>query len=524
MKTSRGLSFSVSGWGLTVGFPGVVLAVFEESGEGWREHGLAWKIDRGSQCTSGHRCTVQSQQLLGSLTDPLPEDHTADLAQEAQGIAALGLEHQRSGAWRLDRACIVELDQNLGGPPAVLEPEAVLPVLGKVPSPPTDLLHQAANDGLVEEAVGQTQRGRAGLLLPGMEPSFNRFESGQQVRRDVARLSLCGPSIAKAHAATIHQIEEELLLLGGVLLPSQPSEVLARKAARVSQPGHRPAAVEHGVDGVERPVLVEEDAVSEEIGPVEHHAGVVEVVEGVLPGDDASHLVAERAEFVEGESPMTPLLGLAFLVFASPVVEPAADLGATMANLERAVTVKQVAHGVSKVLCESAPPKVLLGTVEGFEETGAAQPCRRGAPVRDPIALALHDNHRTVVASERSHVVEPVGERLIAQGDTILEGFIPIFEMRGPQNHEDGAAAQEERMGAVVDVLPAEIPPVDLEDLLLVADPDTQLLPPDLHAVGRHDSLVERLAAETPAELGFADATIAEEDHLHLILGLGAKG
>src|SRR5688500_6256777 len=79
-------------------------------------------------------------------------------------------------------------------------------------------------------------------------------------------------------------------------------------------------------------------------------------------------------------------------------------------------------------------------------------------------------------------------------------------------------------MGAVVDVLPAEIPPADLDDLLLVAGRAAQLLPPDLHAVGGWDGLVERLAAETPAELGLADAAVAEEDHFHLVFGFGPQG
>jgi hypothetical protein len=169
---------------------------------------------------------------------------------------------------------------------------------------------------------------------------------------------------------------------------------------------------------------------------------MVEVVEGILPGDDASHLVAERAEFVEGERAMPPLLGLALLVLASPVVEPAADLGAPLADLERAVPIEQIAHGIAEVRFEGVPAQVLLGAVEGFEETGAVQPCRREAPVRDPIALALHNDHRAILADEGSHIVEPVGERLIAQGDAVLKGFVPIFEVRGPQDHEDGPVAQ----------------------------------------------------------------------------------
>jgi len=131
-----------------------------------------------------------------------------------------------------------------------------------------------------------------------MEATRDGFEPWQQVRRDIARLSPGGLSAAEAHAAALHQAEEELLLLDGVLLPGQQGEILAREAPRVSQPGCRPPAMEDGIDGIKRPVLVEDDAVGEEVRSVEHHACVVEVVEGVLPGHDVSDFVAERAERV----------------------------------------------------------------------------------------------------------------------------------------------------------------------------------------------------------------------------------
>src|SRR6185436_7926510 len=357
-----------------------------------------------------------------------------------------------------------------------------------------------------------------------LNPARDGFEPGQQVRRDVARLSLRGLSAGEAHAAALHQTEEERLLLDGVLLPDQPGEILAREAPRVSQPGYRPAAVENRVDGVERPCLVEDDAVGEEIRVVEHHAGVMEVVEGVLSGDDASDFVREPAELGEGESPMLPLLGRAVLVLAAPVVEPTAHFGAPLADLECAVPFEQVAHGVTEMGFEGLSPQIVLGAVgAAFEEPGTIRPRWIGAPVREPVALALHDDHRAAFAGESPHVVEPVGERLVAQGDAVLFVLVPVFELRSPEDQEDGAAAQEERMSAVIDVLSSEIPPVHLEDLFLASGPDTQLLPPDLHAMGGRLGLVERLAPEAPAELGLPDAAIAEQDHLHLVLGLGPK-
>src|SRR6185436_9124027 len=78
-------------------------------------------------------------------------------------------------------------------------------------------------------------------------------------------------------------------------------------------------------------------------------------------------------------------------------------------------------------------------------------------------------------------------------------------------------------MGAVVDILATKVPPVDLEDLVLASGRDGQLLPPDLHAMCGLDGLIERQASETSAELGLPDAAVAEEDHLHLVLGLGSE-
>src|SRR5436305_7147842 len=78
-------------------------------------------------------------------------------------------------------------------------------------------------------------------------------------------------------------------------------------------------------------------------------------------------------------------------------------------------------------------------------------------------------------------------------------------------------------MGAVVDVLPTEVPPVDLEDLILASRLKSQRLSPDLDAMGGLHGFVKRLAPETPAELSLPHAAIAEKDQFHLILHFGPK-
>src|SRR5262249_30846446 len=128
-----------------------------------------------------------------------------DLAQQSLRIATLGLQLQRSGARSLVRARVRKLDQKLGISPAILEPEAILPVLGKVSSLATDPAHQAADDRRMEEAVLQSQRKRDSLLLPSVEPALDGLESGQQVRRDIPLLSLACLSAGEAHTAALHE-------------------------------------------------------------------------------------------------------------------------------------------------------------------------------------------------------------------------------------------------------------------------------------------------------------------------------
>src|ERR1700720_994928 len=122
---------------------------------------------------------------------------------------------------------------------------------------------------------------------------------------------------------------------------------------------------------------------------------------------------------------------------------------------------------------ESLSPEILLGAIGGaLKEPEAFRPRRGGAPVRNSIALALNDDHRAT-AGESPPVIEPVGKWLVAQDDAVFGVFVAVFELGVPEDQEDGAAAQEESMGAVVDVLSAKVPPVDLEGLLLATCPNS---------------------------------------------------
>jgi hypothetical protein len=202
-----------------------------------------------------------------------------------------------------------------------------------------------------------------------MQSAFDDFECGQQVWRDVAGFSLGGFPAGEAHTAALHEAEEEPLLFWRVaLLPDHPVEIFAREAPRVSQPGYCPATVENSIDGVERPVLIKNDAAGEEVSSVEHDPRLVEVVDGVLPGENAFGFVAKGLELFEGERSMLSLLGLAILVLASPGIELAAYLGAPLADLHRAVFLQQVAKSVPKVALQGLSAKIFFRAVGAASE------------------------------------------------------------------------------------------------------------------------------------------------------------
>ena len=76
-------------------------------------------------------------------------------------------------------------------------------------------------------------------------------------------------------------------------------------------------------------------------------------------------------------------------------------------------------------------------------------------------------------------------------------------------------------MSAMINVLPAEVPPVDVKGLLFTASLDSQFISPNLNAMSGFDGLIEGLSPQAPAKLGLSDATIAKENHFYFVLGFG---
>ena len=106
------------------------------------------------------------------------------------------------------------------------------------------------------------------------------------------------------------------------------------------------------------------------------------------------------------------------------------------------------------------------------------------------------------------------------------------LRLRRPDQREDGARLQEQGVGAVVDVLPAEIP--DAAAPPLEPHPARrQWRRADLDAVrGRH-GVVIRLAAQPAAQLRLSDPAVAEDHELDVghfgfaggeVVEMGAQG
>ena len=94
-----------------------------------------------------------------------------------------------------------------------------------------------------------------------------------------------------------HQAEEETLCLIVVLSPDGHRQQRSREPSRLARDQtKRVATIEHRIDRVQSPRLVEDDPIGEQARPVEHHAQVVQVVEQAVRRSNASFSLAEGDE------------------------------------------------------------------------------------------------------------------------------------------------------------------------------------------------------------------------------------
>jgi len=128
------------------------------------------------------------------------------------------------------------------------------------------------------------------------------------------------------------------------------------------------------------------------------------------------------------------------------------------------------------------------------------------------IAACLHDDGRTVRAAEMADVFKPVAERLIAEEETAMPMFRNLLGLRYPDRGEDGAAAHEQGVGAVINVLSAEIP--DLKACCITAPGARQRGGGDDDAVRRFHLVVIVFAAQPAADLCLSHPPVAENHEL----------
>ena len=110
-------------------------------------------------------------------------------------------------------------------------------------------------------------------------------------------------------------------------------------------------------------------------------------------------------------------------------------------------------------------------------------------------------------------VLQPIGQRLVAV-DLPGVAVVAALGVRRPDQDEHRAGTHEQGMGAVVEVLAAEVP--EVQDGPGLIRGQRQRRRADADAVGGIRIRLEPLPAQPPAELGLADPPVAEHDHLHI--------
>ena len=136
-----------------------------------------------------------------------------------------------------------------------------------------------------------------------VEVGLHRLAARQQVGRDAEGFVVIDPprplAVDEADAAGAHHAEKQPLLVRRIALLF-PDEFLkpqpVEPAALALEPPVAARAVEHRIDRVQRPGMVEHDAVAEQAFLIEHDAGIVQVGDQLRGRRDAAGLVAPRLE------------------------------------------------------------------------------------------------------------------------------------------------------------------------------------------------------------------------------------
>ena len=133
------------------------------------------------------------------------------------------------------------------------------------------------------------------------------------------------------------------------------------------------------------------------------------------------------------------------------------------ADHRHALLAPQPLHGFGQRLVQRRAAAIFLRAVmqhflEGKRVERFVGHGRAKALLLRQIALRLHHDHRRILAAKFAHIVQPIAERLVAECEAAIVVVVKRLRLRRPDQHENGARLQEQRVRAVIDVLPAEIP------------------------------------------------------------------
>jgi hypothetical protein len=206
--------------------------------------------------------------------------------------------------------------------------------------------------------------------------------------------------------------------------------------------------VEHRIDRLERPALIEDDAIVEQAFSVEHRAGIVEVGEQVRRRGNSARLGAKFQEMLLADGAMLALQTAARSVLVPHRLQPALDLQPSGADLGGPLLLRQPIGGVAQGFVERRTAAIATGAVVRH----LAKPERRQRLVRSGrtnvfivrrVAACLDDEHRAVGAAEMPHVFDPVSQGLIAEHETAMAMLRGFLGLGNPHKRKNRAATHE---------------------------------------------------------------------------------
>src|SRR5262249_55508694 len=153
---------------------------------------------------------------------------------------------------------------------------------------------------------------------------------------------------------------------------------------------------------------------------VEDDAPVMQEVQQGAGVADLAGVVAQFLELVQAQSAVLASGGLALLVFLVHLPQLLRHLGAADADGPFGPAVEDDLDGLLKASLQTLLTPVSAGTeLEGLEveELALGKRHRQRAPLGGIFALALDDEDGDLAASLTADVVEPVGQRAMAQFD-----------------------------------------------------------------------------------------------------------